>query len=309
MHDKDMREKHFFNYNDVFATFWNALIFKSSTPAIDPDYLEDAPTEYVDIPKRTPFNRMRDIMKYYRNDAGLNLALVGIENQTVEDPTMLGRVICYDGLAYQRLLAQTKNRGKIAPVFTAVVYFGYTKRWSGPRRLRDIVDVPTAWKKFFNDYSVPIIELAWLKPREIEYLSGDMKSLAICLRKFRLGELDDWPDDEFTHIVEVIDLLKEITGNSWFDDTKCEFATSGRSVKMCEMFDKYNANLISKGKKEGKIEGISIGKKEGISIGENLEKESIAKKLMAMGMSMDDIANATGLSLDRLRELHDPEGA
>ena len=52
MHDKDMREKHFFNYNDVFATFWNALIFKSSTPAIDPDYLEDAPTEYVDIPKR-----------------------------------------------------------------------------------------------------------------------------------------------------------------------------------------------------------------------------------------------------------------
>lgn len=76
MHDKDMREKHFFNYNDVFATFWNALIFKSSTPAIDPDYLEDAPTEYVDIPKRTPFNRMRDIMKYYRNDAGLNLALV-----------------------------------------------------------------------------------------------------------------------------------------------------------------------------------------------------------------------------------------
>ena len=89
MHDKDMREKHFFNYNDVFATFWNALIFKSSTPAIDPDYLEDAPTEYVDIPKRTPFNRMRDIMKYYRNDAGLNLALVGIENQTVEDPTML----------------------------------------------------------------------------------------------------------------------------------------------------------------------------------------------------------------------------
>ena len=48
MHDKDMREKHFFNYNDVFATFWNALIFKSSTPAIDPDYLEDAPTAYVD---------------------------------------------------------------------------------------------------------------------------------------------------------------------------------------------------------------------------------------------------------------------
>ena len=66
---------------------------------------------------------------------------------------------------------------------------------------------------------------------------------------------------------------------------------------MCEMFDKYNANLISKGKKEG------------ISIGENLEKESIAKKLMAMGMSMNDIANATGLSLDRLRELHDPKGA
>lgn len=69
---------------------------------------------------------------------------------------------------------------------------------------------------------------------------------------------------------------------------------------MCEMFDKYNANLISKGKKEGKIEGISIG--------ENLEKESIAKKLMVMGMSMDDIAKATGLSLDKLRKLHDAEG-
>ena len=48
-------------------------------------------------------------------------------------------------------------------------------------------------------------------------------------------------------------------------------------MKMCEMFDKYNANLISKGKKEG------------ISIGENLEKESIAKKLMAMGMSIPEL--------------------
>ena len=82
---------------------------------------------------------------------------------------------------------------------------------------------------------------------------------------------------------------------------------------MCEMFDKYNANLISKGKKEGitigKKEGITIGKKEGISIGENQEKVSIAKNLMAMGMSMDDIAKATGLSLDKLCDLQEAQGA
>ncbi len=315
MAEQDLREKHLFYCNDVFATLWNGLVFKRPKEAIRADLLEDAPTEYVDIPKRAPLKRVRDVMKYCKGRAGLNIALFGLENQTAEDASMIGRIMCYDALAYRHQLSQTPKGRKILPVFTAVVYFGYNARWDGARCLRDIVRLPVKWRRHFSDYRIRVIELAWLTDEEINALSGDMKAIAVCLRKFRLKELDHWPDTEIEHISEVLDLLGDITGNSWFSDIKDDYASHCGRVKMCEMFEKYNAGLIAVGEKRGlergKAEGMAIGEKrglergkaEGIAIGEKRGLERGKAEGIAEGMVLGEKRGKFEGSFNRLIDM------
>ena len=312
MAEQDSREKHLFYYNEVFATLWNGLIFKRRNEAIRADLLEDAPTEYVDVPKRAPLKRVRDVMKYYKGRAGLNVALLGLENQTAEDASMIGRIMCYDGLAYQRQLTQTPKGRKILPVFTAVVYFGYNTRWNGARSLRGVVDLPARWRRHFSDYRIRVIELAWLSDEEIDALSGDMKALAVCLRKFRLKELDDWPDTEIEHIAEVLDLLGDITGNSWFSDIGDKYALHCGRVKMCEMFEKYNAGLIAVGEERGieigEKRGIEIGEKRGIEIGEKRGKfeglRDVTTRIMTQfGKTLEDAMAYLRLTDEEKRQM------
>ena len=56
-------------------------------------------------------------------------------------------------------------------------------------------------------------------------------------------------------------------------------------------------------KREGKLEGISIGRQQGISIGIQLEKISSAKKFLAMGLSIEQVAQGTGLPLAEVQKL------
>ncbi|MCP4486114.1 MAG: transposase, partial [Gammaproteobacteria bacterium] len=62
------------------------------------------------------------------------------------------------------------------------------------------------------------------------------------------------------------------------------------------------------GREEGKKEGREEGKKEGITlgaeIGEKKAKLQTAKNLLNIGLSVDDIAKATGLSSSDIEHLN-----
>ena len=80
---------------------------------------------------------------------------------------------------------------------------------------------------------------------------------------------------------------------------------------MCDLFEKHDSALIEKGKKlgldEGKKLGLDEGKKLGLAKGKTEGKaemaSSIARNLIAMRMPEDDIAKATGLSIDQVQAL------
>ena len=88
---------------------------------------------------------------------------------------------------------------------------------------------------------------------------------------------------------------------------------------MCDLFEKHDSALIEKGKKlgldEGKKLGLDEGKKLGLDEGEKIGlakgktegkaemASSIARNLIAMRMPEDDIAKATGLSIDQVQAL------
>ena len=156
-----------------------------------------------------------------------------------------------------------------------------------------------------------MIELAWLSDEQIERLTGDLKVLAVFLRKMRLKQLDDWPDIEITYVPEVLDLLHEITGHKIFKQEKRRFTKLQRRITMCELFEKHDSALIEKGRKLGWDKGVAKGKKLGLDEGKKLGLDegkaemasSIARNLIAMSMPESDIAKATGLSIDEVQAL------
>jgi predicted transposase/invertase (TIGR01784 family) len=55
---------------------------------------------------------------------------------------------------------------------------------------------------------------------------------------------------------------------------------------------------------EGKQMGLEEGKQMGLEEGKYHEKLSIARNLLSLGFSMEQIAQATGLSLQQVENLH-----
>ena len=84
---------------------------------------------------------------------------------------------------------------------------------------------------------------------------------------------------------------------------------------MCDLFEKHDSALIEEGKKlgldegkklgldEGEKLGLAQGKKLGLDEGKTEMASSIARNLIAMRMPEDDIAKATGLSIDQVQAL------
>ena len=84
---------------------------------------------------------------------------------------------------------------------------------------------------------------------------------------------------------------------------------------MCELFEKHDSALIEKGKtiglekgreegkREGREEGRKEGKREGKKEGKAEMASAIARNLIAMRMSKEAVAKATGLSIDEVQAL------
>ena len=53
----------------------------------------------------------------------------------------------------------------------------------------------------------------------------------------------------------------------------------------------------------GEERGISIGRNEGISLGAQQAKLETAKKFLAMGLSVEQVADGTGLSVEEIEKL------
>ncbi|MBO5289527.1 MAG: hypothetical protein J6B11_09050, partial [Spirochaetales bacterium] len=58
-----------------------------------------------------------------------------------------------------------------------------------------------------------------------------------------------------------------------------------------------------KAAKKARKEGISIGRNEGISMGVQQAKLETAKKFLAMGLSVEQVADGTGLSVEEIEKL------
>ena len=67
--------------------------------------------------------------------------------------------------------------------------------------------------------------------------------------------------------------------------------------------EKAFENGFSAGEERGRNEGISIGMSQGRNEGARDAKIETAKKFLAMGLSVEQVANGTGLSPEEIEKL------
>ena len=70
-------------------------------------------------------------------------------------------------------------------------------------------------------------------------------------------------------------------------------------MRMKDLRDEAHAEGLA----EGKAQGLAEGKAEGFAEGKAEEKTATAKRLLSMGLSVEDITKATSLSVEQVEAI------
>jgi len=263
MQEKDITQKMLERHNDVFSDIVNVLLFGGKR-VVEEETLFDAVTDSaLKIDGRVRFQD-RDVAKYWK-DSQINIALLGIENQTTPNKLMPFRVISYDGTEYGKQSRTENIDKKKYPVISLVLYLGFEQKWLYPKNLLGIIDVDEKLRPYVNDYKINLFEIAYLDRETIDSFKSDFWILADYLYQMRVNKNYVADKKSIAHIEELLMLMSAMTGDKRFEEIIDE-ANTKEVVNMCEVLDIVEARGIEKGIERGREEGIEKGREEGADL-------------------------------------------
>lgn len=256
MLDKDINEKLLTSINEVFADIFNNFCFDGKKVIEEKD-LSDAQTINAYMIDEKIHHLDSDVSKYYKN-TNLIIAMLNIENQSTIDKDMPFRIIGYEGAKYNHQLISGNNR---YPVVTIVLNFD-NKRWNKPLRLKECLkDVDANLDKFINDYHINVIDIAFLSKEEINRFTSDFKVIVDYFYQMKNeGDYIYRNKDVLKYPAQTMNTLSSITGDNKFKTAYNEYIeeNKGGPMSMESALDKLELRAISKGRIEGKEEGVLL---------------------------------------------------
>ena len=275
MGQKDITQKNFEAYNDVFSDIVNGTLFDGKE-VIKPEALVDAMAKsQYKADDNVIHEQERDVAKYWTDkNCYIRLALLGVENQLAIDMDMPLRVISYDGSSYRDEMNQdeividerTGKKHKIRheryPVVTIVLYFGKTP-WKKPLRLYDVLKISDELKPFVSDYKINLIDVPRLTRKQVDKFTSDFQIIADYF--VQLNESNDYvpKDKTIRHTDSFLKLMSVLTQDDKYVEMGRELSHDKEGINMCEVLDKVEA----RGKAIGEARGIAIGEARGKAIG------------------------------------------
>ena len=320
MAEKDITQKVLEQYNDVFMDIVNVLLFNGEM-VVRADDLIDLPTSSSKKIGRKINYQDRDVAKYWQGNK-INIAMLGLENQTDPDKLMPLRVISYDGAEYG-WQSNRKNKDKPKyPVITLVLYMGHKGRWNYPKNIMGVVDVDERLKPYVNDYKINLFELAYLPEEKRKLFKSDFRVVVDYLYQVRKNNKYEPEMYKIEHIDEVLNLMSAMTSDNRFDEV-IEEVHEKEAKYMCEVIDimldkgwqeaidsgmqqgleKGMQQGLEKGMQQGLEEGMQKGLEEGRLEGAESEKKNIAQAMKEKGFDIGLIMELTGLSKDKISAL------
>ena len=291
MGQKDITEKVLEDYNDVFADIINGLLF-GGEQEIKPEDLENTTVHAQYKAEDDKVHELeRDIAKYWK-DEKVELAICGIENQSIVEKNMPFRIIGYDGSAYRNQLQQ--ERRKMLPVVTIVLYFGTDRHWNSRKKIKELMEIPKCLDRYVNDYQMHVFEVAWLTEEQISHFRSDFKVVANFFVQKRKNR-DYIPDDptEIKYVDEVLKLLNVMTGDKRYEKI---FQKKKGVRSMCDVAERLEKMGIVKGIEIGRLEGKEEGKVEGKAEGILEGKMQVYRNLLKKGFTEKEAREITEIS-------------
>ena len=271
MGQKDITQKNFEAYNDVFSDIVNGTLF-DGREVIKPEALVDAMAKsQYKADDNAIHEQERDVAKYWTDkNCYIRLALLGVENQLAIDMDMPLRVIGYDGSSYRDAMnhdeivideitgKKHKIRHERYPVVTIVLYFGKTP-WKKPLRLYDVLKISDELKPFVNDYKINLIDVPRLTGEQVEKFTSDFQIIADYF--VQLSKNNDYVPKNKTikHADSFLKLMSVLTQDDKYAEMGKKIAHEREGFNMCKVLDKAEARGEARGKAIGEAKGKAIG--------------------------------------------------
>ena len=273
----------FFSNDIHFASFSNAVLFDGKQ-LIHPErlvrYENDTSFIINDTKSVEDKKRRRDIV--VKTDVNGIYCLFGIEHQSTIDVEMVIRCGIYEMLEY---LKQLKNK-RLVPQFMVVFYTG-SRKWEGPLKLSDYLEIPKELKPYFNDWKIYLVDV-----KDID--TSKIKDKQTCyfikaIQNMYKGNYDKlhrrikMNRNNFIYaaiITGSLDLIKDLP--------------EGDEIDMCEGMERMAEGFRSEGRIEGRNEGKLEEKR-------NTLKEQLIIKLGAVSSCLEVQLN--NASLEKLNVL------
>ena len=291
MNGKDITQKMLERYNDVFADIVNVLLF-NGRKIVDEDALIDTPVDSALKLDGEIHSQYRDVAKYWKNSQ-INIALFGLENQTVPDKLMPMRVIGYDGAEYKKQVLEENRYKKKYPVITLVLYMGYDRNWKYSNSLLDLLEVDDNLRPYVNDYKINIFEIAFLDREKIDLFKSDFRMLADYLYQMRTTDSYKGDESDIKHVDEILMLMSAMSGFKNVEDI-IKVAHERKVSNMKGFFELAEEKGIEKGIEMGRTEGREEGREEGLQLGrtEGADMVSELNTILAREGNLEKIIKA-----------------
>lgn len=252
MGTKDTSEKYLESFNDVFADIYNVLLFGEEV--IQPDTLRNGSTEMTYKAENSKIrSQSRDFQKNY-NNSNIQIASLGIENQSAIDRDMPIRVMGYDYTTYRSQI----DSGELIrfPVITIVLNFS-NQKWEYPTSLLDILEVPDELKDYVQNYEIKVYDVAYLSKEIRDKFKSDFKVVADFFSERRTKTYrPENHTEEIKHVEAVLELFRVFIDDERYEEIKQNFLkknNKGGRATMCELLDEIEMRGERKGERKGEI--------------------------------------------------------
>ena len=253
MGQKDITQKNFEAYNDVFSDIVNGTLFDGKE-VIKPEALVDAVAKsQYKADDNVIHEQERDVAKYWTDkNCYIRLALLGVENQLAIDMDMPLRVIGYDGSSYRDEMNQDeivideetgkkhKIRHKRYPVVTIVLYFGKVP-WKKPLSLYDVLEISDDLKPFVNDYKINLIDVSRLTEEQVKKFTSDFQIIADYFVQLNENKGYVPKNINIRHTDSFLKLMSVLTQDDKYVEIYRELSHEKEEFNMCEVLDKVEA--------------------------------------------------------------------
>lgn len=250
MGEKDISEKLLADYEDVFADIVNVLLFHGEKRVIPSSLQSTKNRSHYKADDSKLHEQERDILKAW-TDGHIQIALIGLENQTTPDTKMPVRIFGYEGANYRSQL----NNQTIIPVISLVLYFGTETRCHKPRNLKALLNIPEGLEDYINDCHVHVFEIAWLPDEQINQFESDFGIVARYFSELRKNK-NYVPDDTRTiqHVDEVLKLLAVMSGDHRYEKILAPAESKKEVTTMYSVAQRLEEQGLKKGIERGRAQ-------------------------------------------------------